>query len=212
MSEVQLAELAERLGGSPVPGVHMAEQEFVEWTLNRVAAEWVDGEVVLMPPVSDVHDDLDTWLIAVLRHFVESRRLGVIRHNMFVRFARRRRRRVPDVIFIAEAHRRRIRDTFIDGAPDLIIEVVSPDSQNRDRREKYFDYEAAGVREYWIVDPLSRTLNAYALHGRKYKHIDPKDDLVHSTVLRGFFLRPKWLFGRQRPRLTRVLKELGVKL
>jgi Uma2 family endonuclease len=163
LTEAQVGELAERLGGQPVPGLRWTEKQFVEWSFGRFDAEWVNGEVILMAPVSNEHDDLDTWLISVLRQFVEAHELGVIRHNMFVRLPRRRRRRVPDLMFIAEGTRKRIRPTVIEGPPDLIMEIVSPDSQNRDRRDKYLEYEVAGVREYWLIDPLSRTLDVYAL-------------------------------------------------
>jgi Uma2 family endonuclease len=212
MDDEQFAELAERLGGRPVPGVRMSEHEFVEWSLNRHRAEWVDGEVILMAPANDEHDDLDTWLTALVRMFLEARTVGVLRRDMFIRLPRRRRRRVPDLMYLSNANRGRIRETFIEGPPDLVFEIVSPDSQDRDRREKFEDYQAAGVREYWIIDPLSRRLDAYALQGRKYKQIPLKDDRVESIVLGGFFLRPKWLFGRKLPRVVQVLKELGVKL
>src|SRR5689334_11489142 len=65
-------------------------------------------------------------------------------------------------MFISETNRGRIRRTVVEGAPDLIVEIVSPDSQNRDRRDKYLEYGDAGVREYWLIDPLSQTLDAYA--------------------------------------------------
>jgi Uma2 family endonuclease len=212
MNDEQLAELAERLGGRPVPGVHMSEREFVEWSLYRHRAEWIDGGVILMAPANDEHDDLDLWLTALVRLFLEARPVGVIRRDMFIRLPRRRRRRVPDLMYLSNANRGRIRETFIDGPPDLVFEIVSSDSQDRDRREKFQDYQAAGVREYWIIDPLSRRLDAYALQGRKYRQMPLKEDRVESVVLAGFFLKPKWLFGRQTPRLVQALKELGVKL
>jgi Uma2 family endonuclease len=212
MDDEQFAELAERLGGRPVPGVRMSEREFVQWSLYRHRAEWADGEVILMAPANDEHDDLDLWLSALMYQFLEARPVGVVRRDMFIRFARRRRRRVPDLMYLSNANRNRIRETFIDGPPDLIFEIVSPDSQDRDRREKFQDYQAAGVREYWIIDPLSRRLDAYALKGRRYKQIPSKEDRIESSVLAGFFLRPRWLFGRQLPRVVQVLKEMGVKL
>jgi len=210
MSEDELADLAERLAGRPVPGVRWTERQFADWSFGRFDAEWADGEVILMAPVSDAHDDLDTWLITLLRTFVEARRLGVIRHNMFVRFPGQRRRRVPDLMFISEANRGRIRRTVVEGAPDLIIEIVSPDGQNRDRRDKYLEYAEAGVREYWLVDPLSQTLDAYALRSRKYRAIRPVEGRTESKVLHGFFLRPEWLFGKACRPVAAVLKELGV--
>src|SRR5688572_9889917 len=192
MDAEQLAELAQQLCGSAVPGVRMTEREFVEWSFGRVDAEWCDGEVILMPPVSDEHNDLDTWLTALVRMFIEARAGGFLRNNMFVRFPRRRRRRVPDLMYIAEAHAARLTPTLVDGPPDLIMEIVSADSRNRDRRDKYFDYETSGVREYWIIDPLMRTIDLYVLDGRTYRAVDAGLGQFRSTVLEGFFLRDTW--------------------
>ena len=210
MDPDDVAELAERLAGRPVPRVRMTEREFVDWSLNRVRAEWVDGEVILMPPANDEHDGLDVWLTALVHQFLEARPLGVVHRDMFIRLPKLKRRRVADLMYLTNANRGRVRKTFIDGPPDVVFEIVSPDSQNRDRRDKFFDYQAAGVREYWIIDPLSRTLDVYALRGRRYQQIDAQDGRVRSTVLTGFYLRSKWLFG-QRPRVAQVLKELGIK-
>jgi Uma2 family endonuclease len=212
MDAEQLAYMALQLDGNPVPGVRMTERQFVEWAFERVDAEWVNGEVILMAPASDAHSDLDVWVGSLIHQFNEARQLGVVRRDMFIRFARRKQRRVPDVMFISNARRQRIRSTYIDGAPDLIVEIVSPDSRNRDRRDKYFAYEAGGVREYWIIDPLLETLDVYALRGRKFEEITPVDDRIDSRVLPGLFLRSKWLFGKQRPKVSQVLKEYGVKL
>lgn len=210
MDEEQLAELAERLNGAPVPGLRMSEREFVDWAFEHVDAEWVDGEVILMAPANDAHESVDEWLGRLIGEFSEQKGLGILRRNMFVRFAGQRRRRVPDLFFISTARRDRVRPTYVDGAPDLIVEIVSPDSQNRDRREKYLEYSTAGVREYWIIDPMSKTFDAYALRGRKYVALGAGDGSVRSRVLTGFVMRAEWLFER-RPTVAQVLKELAAK-
>jgi len=140
---------------------------------------------------------------------VERRELGVIRRNMFVRLPKRPRRRVPDILFISKENLARIRPTVVNGPPDLAIEIVSPDSQNRDRREKFLEYESSGVREYWIIDPLSRTLDIFCLRGRKYRALRPNGDRLDSAVLPGLYVRQKRLFSSRRPKVADVLKELG---
>ena len=112
-------------------------------------------------------------------------------------------------MYIAEAHAARLTPTLVDGPPDLIMEIVSADSRNRDRRDKYFDYEASGVREYWIIDPLMRTIDLYVLDGRTYRAVDAGLGQFRSTVLEGFFLRDTWLFGRSLPKVATVLKEMA---
>jgi Uma2 family endonuclease len=162
-----------------------------------------------IPPASDEHDDLDLWLSTLIRMFIEEHDLGVIRHNIFVRFASQRRRRVPDLFFVRSDRVGLLKPTYLDGSPDLIIEIISPDSQSRDRREKYRDYEKAGVREYWIIDPLSKTVEAYALDGRKFRLIEEDaDGGIRSMALANFRLKPEWLWRRPLPKVATILKQM----
>jgi Uma2 family endonuclease len=198
----------------PHPGRRMTEEEFVAWVGEKTRAEWVDGEVVVMSPASGEHSDLGGWLYMVLRRFVRRRHLGVIRGPEFmVRLGQRRRRRLPDVLFVAEARRDILRRNHVEGAPDLIMEVVSPESVSRDWREKYLDYEAAGVREYWVIDPMSRRAEAYHLGTNgSYQPIGEKDDKIASVVLPGSYLRPSWLWQENQPDDIDVLREMGLEL
>src|SRR2546427_13283885 len=101
MDVEQLADLAVQLDGAPVPGVRMSEDEFVEWAFDHVDAEWADGEVILMAPGNEDHETIDEWLGRLLGEFIERRGSGKFLRNMFVHFARKRRRRVPDLMFIS---------------------------------------------------------------------------------------------------------------
>src|SRR5438093_11206848 len=115
----------------------MSEPEFVEWCDEDLKAEWVDGKVILVAPANLEHDELDIWLITLLQIYVEEHELGQIYQNIWVRFARLRRLRVPDLLFVSNARLNRRRKTYLEGAPDLSFEIISPDSQSRDRREKF---------------------------------------------------------------------------
>ena len=81
------------------------------------------------------------------------------------------------------------------GSPDLIVEVVSPDSQSRDRVTKFREYEAAGVLEYWLPDPTLRTFEAYGLDaGDRYVRLPTTAaGRTYSTVLTGVFFDDAWL-------------------
>jgi Uma2 family endonuclease len=211
LDEQQLADLAERLNGAPVPGLRMSERQFVAWAFEHVDAEWVDGEIILMAPESDSHNDVGLWLVALFTLYAEASG-GTVRNNMFLRLPRGRRLRVPDLMYFTSASRKRIRPTYVDGPPDLVVEIVSPDSQNRDRRDKYLEYQSGGVREYWVIDPLAKTMDAYALRGRQYRAIPPVDDRLESIALSGVFLRSRWIFGGRRPKVPQVLKQWGVRI
>ncbi len=196
----------------PWPAPRMTEEQFLAWCDEDVRAEWVDGEVIVMSPANSDHIDLNLWLGAVLRGLVEHHDLGrVFTTELLVRFAKQRRRRMPDLLFVAKARLDIIKKAHIEGAPDLIMEIVSPDSGSRDWRVKYLEYELAGVREYWIIDPMSQGIEAYALdEHHAYRRIEPSEDRIASVVLPGFFIRPARLWGERRIGILAALRELGV--
>src|SRR4030095_7048740 len=134
------------------------EEEFVVGCAQDTPAEWVDGLVVFKEPISREHDTLQWWLRNLLQFYVEARDLGVVVGPQFVTrliTPRTRSRREPDVMFIAKERLASLGANHLEGPPDLALEVVSPESETRDRRDKFREYRAAGVREYWIVDPLT---------------------------------------------------------
>jgi Uma2 family endonuclease len=69
----------------------------------------------------------------------------------------------PDLIFVAAENAHLVKESYIAGAPDLLVEVVSKGSVARDYIEKRNDYEQFGVKEYWIIDSLNETIWIYAL-------------------------------------------------
>ena len=97
------------------------------------------------------------------------------------------------------------------------MEIVSPENEARDWREKYFEYEAAGVREYWVIDPMSQHLEVYALwepeggHSgpKRYRRIKENEGVLESTVLSGFRVRTA-SFWPPRPHVLDVARELGI--
>lgn len=124
-------------------------------------------EVLAMPTMS--HQLIVAFLVEILKAFVRPRQLGdVLFAPMRVRVAPGEFRE-PDVIFMLAQNSDRAGDDFWLGA-DLAIEVVSKDaeSRKRDLKEKRADYAAAGIPEYWIVDPIERRVTVLTLEGAEY--------------------------------------------
>jgi Uma2 family endonuclease len=197
---------------SPAP--RMSEDQFEAWILasEGVRAEWIDGVVQMMSPVSLEHSDLNFWIMRLLAEFTERKNLGGnINSDYMVRLSGGKLRRVPDILYVTEARRSLMTRTYLEGPPDLAVEIVSDDSQSRDRREKYNEYEAAGVREYWIVDPFTQQIEAYALgEDVRYVRIAEVEGKIPSTVLPGFYLRNEWLWANPRPTVRSLFAELGL--
>ena len=186
----------------------MSYQEFLDWADEDTLAEWVEGEVVMVSPASKWHQDIADFLTSVLRMFVESRQLGVVLSAPFQ--MKLENGREPDLLFIASDHLDRLRETYLDGPADLIVEIVSPESVGRDRGEKFYEYEAGGVPEYWLIDPQREWAEFYQLEGSRYRlTFEGQDGEYRAQVLPDFWLRVEWLWQAPLPAVEDVLLDIG---
>ena len=206
MSTVTLTKISKPATNGHV--LRMTEQEFVNWCDENTWAEWVDGEVIQISLVNFDNDEFFVFLLTLMKCTADEQDAGsVLSEPMHVRLGKLRVRRSPDIFFISNQRKDIIQYAHIEGAPDLILEIISPDSQSRDRRDKFHEYESAGVMEYWIVDPLSKTFEAYTLVGKKYRLIE-EASAIKSKILPGFAIKPAWLWLAKLPKIAACLREM----
>lgn len=195
----------------------MTEGDFVAWSKahEKIHAEWINGEVILMSPVSARHVLLFVWLLNLLDSYVRRRGLGMVLGSEFVarlKTATGISRREPDIMFITRERQGRILKYHLEGPPDLAVEIVSPESIQRDWVEKLSEYEAAGVREYWIIDVEAQRFAAFRL-GPDSKMIsiyDQPSGTFESIVVAGLRFQVEWLWDENPPDQYEILKNLGV--
>lgn len=198
---------------TPTPPPRMTYEEFLDWADEDTWAEWVDGEVILMSPASKRHQKLVKFLIMILGAFIEAHDLGELIPAPFqMKSGSDLPGREPDLIFVATEHLDRLRESHLAGPADLAIEIISPDSRARDRGDKYYEYEQAGVREYWLIDPARKQAEFYRLGSDGiYSAVTIADDgIFHSDVIEGLWLKVDWLWQDPLPTLMSVLKEWGL--
>ena len=150
--------------------------------------EIVEGELHVSPSPSTGHQFVVTSLIAAMHAHVRKHKLGaILTAPVGVRLPEQDTVVQPDVLFVARDRLGIIRDDIIDGAPDLVVEVLSPSNWIYDRTRKQKAYERAGVREYWIVDYRARTVDVLALDGGEFVQRGQyhDGDTVPSEVLPG---------------------------
>jgi Uma2 family endonuclease len=189
----------------------MTLEEYLNWDCEGVHAEWVDGEVVLMSPVREIHQRILLFLARLLADFCDQHELGrIYTAGMRVHLSSRPSGREPDLIFISAGHADRIQETYIDGPADLVVEIMSPESEERDRAAKFVEYEAAGIPEYWLIDPLRQDAVFYLLgeDGRYHPARVCPDGGYQSTALEGFRLLPDWLWRDPLPTPRAAIAEL----
>lgn len=187
-------------------------EEFLAWEEEDVRAEWVDGKVLRMAPVSSRHQNVVSFLLTLLTLYIEEHDLGWLTTAPFsMHLAIRQQVREPDLLFVSRDRMDRIRDLYLDGPADAVVEVVSPDSRRRDRVEKVTDYEASGVREYWLIDPRLRQVELRRLgEDGRYRLIQPEEGVFTSEAIPGFRLRIDWLWREPLPKVLDAARELGL--
>lgn len=174
--------------------------------------EWVDEELVThMPPTND-HQRTAEFLYVLLNLFVGLMHAGMVRIAPFsMRSLPGGPAREPDLFFLASENIGRLSNEQLTGPADLVVEVISPDSVGRDRGDKFYEYQEAGVREYWIIDPRPRRQRAdfYVLDAQgSYQPVPlPPDGVYRSSALPGFWLNVNWLW-REDPKPLAALAEI----
>lgn len=201
----------DRGAAGTLPTRKLTYEEFLEWLDEDIRAEWVDGEVILMSPISGDHQDLGLFLLPLVKIFVEARQLGVVRYEPFqMKTGPDLPGRSPDLLFVANANLSRLKSSVLEGPADLVVEIISPDS--RDRGEKFYEYEQGGVREYWLLDRLRKRGEFNQLGEDRLYHLAPigEDGIFRSAVLPGFWLKVDWLWQESLPTVLSVLKQWGL--
>jgi len=191
--------------------VRMTEEEYEAWDMGETRAEFVDGVVEFMVAEGLRADSLGNFLRRLVALFAEVHHLGEVHGPMYAARLRVGLRRLPDLMFIRNDHQSDLTRTYYEGGPDLTMEVVSPDDWRRDWITKRKEYEAYGVREYWIIDPEKRKVEVNVLDDiGAYRRLEPHDGAWPSTVLAGFYLREDWLWSERPPPTLEIAAELGL--
>lgn len=185
-SEASLREELKDLLGEPPPREKMSYEEFLEWADEDKLAEWVNGEIIMHSPASIIHQDMLGFLYEVMRRYTHLRELGKIIPAPF-QMKLSSSGREPDILFVSRKRLKQLRKAYLNGPADLAVEIVSPESAGRDRGEKFYEYEQAGVPEYWIIDPQKKRAEFYLLdeEGSYQPALSGKKESSTAGVCRG---------------------------
>ena len=153
--------------------------------------ELIDGEFYEMAPSPiTVHQRLLLTLARLLADWVDGHILGEVLVAPFDVILSDNDTFQPDILFVSESRRSIITHRACEGAPDLVVEILSPSTSQRDLGIKRERYALFGVREYWIVDPVALSLEVLALREGEYVSLGAYagESSLESGVLPGFVL------------------------
>ena len=151
--------------------------------------EVIKGVLYMNPAPTTTHQRISSNLEFELQLFVRQEQAGLIFYAPTDVYLPGQETPVqPDLLFIAAERQDIIKERGIEGAPDLIVEILSPGTWWQDLRVKLPLYQDTGVRECWIVDPEAKTIKVHVLQKGQYAlsgHWGP-GETVQSQVLVGF--------------------------
>ncbi|MDR0877113.1 MAG: Uma2 family endonuclease [Treponema sp.] len=150
-------------------------------------AEIIDGIIYEMAPPSTAHQDISRELFVYLCNYLKGKTCKAYAAPFGVRLFPRKDLSddtlvEPDIVVVCDPSK--IDEKGCNGAPDLIIEILSPSTSRKDKKIKFQVYQRAGVKEYWIVDPESRIVQVHILDNGNYiTTVYDEDDEVKVSVL-----------------------------
>ncbi len=176
-----------------------------EWTYEDYARlprdgwqyEVIYGRLIMVPAPAPGHQLIIGELLAALTTFLHRHPLGrVFPAPTDVLVPGKAEPVQPDLVFVAAERLDIVTNRAIEGAPDLVIEVLSPSTWLDDRRTKYALYADLGVHEYWIVDPDEQTVEVFSLQEGRYALVNRygADETLRSDLLPGFEIVVRDLF------------------
>ena len=175
-----------------------------QWTYDAYAAipdegkryEVIDGVLFMAPSPNEPHQSCIGNIYTFLRQHVQDKSLGRVYIAPFDVELSSGTVVQPDVVVVLNEHRDRVASSRIVGAPDLAVEVTSPGTETHDRNRKFNAYAAAGVPEYWIAGPESKTVELLILEGNTYRTegVYQGSAILPTAVLEDFNVRVEQFF------------------
>lgn len=153
--------------------------------------ELFEGDLIVSPAPTILHQRVVFRLSLILGNFVQTHHLGeVLGAPCDIRFSDETVVQ-PDLLFVASDRASIVKEDYIEGAPDLVVEVISPNSEERDRGYKFKLYAEQGVKEYWLADCQKRVLQIFGLTSTGFQLVGEfkDEEEVRSPLFSGLRFR-----------------------
>jgi Uma2 family endonuclease len=174
-----------------LPPGPLTYEDYVELPDDGKQYEILDGELFVSPAPVPKHQAVSRNLLLILGSFVRDRQLGTIFNAPIDLILAQTTIAQPDLLFIRAGRESIVTDRAVEGPPDLVVEILSPSSNRKDRTIKASLYARLGIPWYWIVDPSERRMEIYELEGDAYRRVSAEaaSAIVTSPLFPGLEIR-----------------------
>lgn len=151
-------------------------------------AQLINNQIVMSPAPKSVHQIVLSEIFNTLYNYVKANNIGKALVSPVDVFLNRKNAYQPDIIFISNSNINNLKENGFYGAPDLVIEVLSPGTEKYDRGTKKHVYEQTGVKEYWLVDPATKIAEGFYLENNVFTPLIGGEGIMNLKLL-NFVLR-----------------------
>lgn len=171
--------------------------DYLVWKIKE-RVELLKGKILEMSVPSPIHQEISGNLQGALFVFLKNSKCKLYTAPFDVRFPQKGESQVytvvqPDLCVVCDFEK--IDSKGCVGAPDLVVEILSPGNSKKEMKSKFALYQEEGVREYWVVDPERELVFVYVADNKNFKPTIPiADDYVYSTIFPDFKIHTSDLF------------------
>jgi Uma2 family endonuclease len=183
-------------------------EAFLDADYGESHSEWVNGDVYQMTTVEIEHAHCFQFLSHLIQIFLELNEGGRMLSRPVLMYSDKAQvARAPDIQALLPEHLDQVKQYYVMGPSDLVIEIIAEGSQRLDRYQKFLEYEKAGVPEYWIIDPIHREALFYQLNSEAmYQRQKPNENKrYYSRILHGLWVDVPTLWLRPIPTMKDFL-------
>ena len=158
----------------------------------------INGELVMSPSPTTYHQIIANNISTLLTQYVRKNKFGTILFSPIDVYFEKHETYQPDIIFVSKERKEIIGEKKIEGAPDLVIEILSESNAYYDLKHKKNIYEKYGVKEYWIIDPMDKSIEVFEGKAKKFTLIDQKKDKgkIKSKIFSGLKIDTEDIFKK----------------
>jgi Uma2 family endonuclease len=182
-----------------MPSVATKKHTYDDYTKLPEGAGYqlIGGDIITIPSPDIAHQEISGRLVFELHKLVHDKGIGEVFHAPTDVYFSETNTFQPDILYITKDRIDIIKESRIEGAPDLVIEILSPTTGYYDLVHKKNTYESSGVKEYWLVDPVEKTIevlgnsrDGFVVHTRA-----KGEGTVTSNLVAGFSVDLRTLFA-----------------
>ena len=188
------------------PGV--SEDDFYRLADEDSDWEYLDGRIVMHSPASDRHQDLEGFLLALLRIYLGEKGGAVVRGSRYPMRLDASWSPEPDIMVVRSGRRHLMTPRRLEGPADMVIEIASDSDPRLDVREKLPRYREASIDEIWLVDPFDNHVQVERREATGYNSVILESGRLASRVVPGFWIDVDWLWQEELPATLRCLRQI----